>query len=62
MQIKIDGQTKKQPMHKMLLQTSIWELQNIMVGSYNNGGLKEAIYKDNNIIIIYSTLRNILPN
>ena len=38
-------------MHKLLLQTYIREMHNSMVSSYNDGGLKEARDKDNNIII-----------
>ena len=61
LQIKIYGQTKKQTMPRLLFQTSILELNNSMVISYTNVGLKDSIDKENNIIISDSILRNILP-
>ena len=44
----------------MLLQFSVWELHNSMVSPPEEGGLKEEIDEDNNIIISDSTLWNIL--
>ena len=48
-------------MPKLLLQVSVRELHNSMVSPPEEGLLKEARDEDNNIIIGYSTLRNILP-
>ena len=47
-------------MPKLLLQVSIREVHNSMVSPPEEGGLKESMDEDNNIIIIDSTLLNIL--
>ena len=39
----------------------VQELHNSMVSPPEDGYFKEAIYKENNIIICYSNLHNILP-
>ena len=46
---------------KLLLQVSARELYNSLVSISEEGGLKEARDEDNNIIISYSTLQNIIP-
>ena len=48
-------------MVNLLLQVSVRELHNSMVSPLEEGGLKEASDKDNNIIISDSTLQNIPP-
>ena len=47
-------------MPKLLFQVSVQELHSIMVITPEEGGLKEARDEDNNIIISYSTLQNII--
>ena len=59
--VYIDVKSKKTLVPKFLFQVSVRELHNSMVISPEEGGLKEAKYSDNNIIINYSTLHNILP-
>ena len=61
LKVKIDGHTEPQLVPKLLLQVSVRELRNDLVSDTDNGGLKEARYEDNNIIIIDSTLRSLLP-
>ena len=46
---------------KMLLQVSVIELHNNIVNDADNGGLKEARYEDDNIIISDSTLCSLFP-
>ena len=50
-----DEQTEHQLVPKLLLQVSVRELHNILVGDPNDGGLKDAKNKDDNIIISDST-------
>ena len=52
--------TKKHLIPKSLLQVSTRETNNSMVSPPYEGGLKEARYPNNNIVISDSTLRNIL--
>ena len=59
--ISIDDNPKKQSIPKLLLQVYIRELFNIMVSSTEQVGLEEASDEDNIIIIIDSTLQNIIP-
>ena len=61
LKVKIDGHIEPQLVPKMLLQVSVRELHNNLVSDADNGGLKEARYEDDNIIISDSTLRSILP-
>ena len=61
LKLSIDGQVKPQLVPKLLFHVSFRELNNSMVSSPEEGGIKEAIDSDNNIIISDSTLRNILP-
>ena len=56
-----DDQTKPQIFPKLLVQVSVRELHNSLVSDPNDGGLKEASYEENNIIISYYTLRTLLP-
>ena len=60
LKVSIDGNSEPQLVPKLLLQVSIWELHNNMVVTQEEGGIKEARYADNNIIISDSTLRSIL--
>ena len=53
MKVNIDGHTEPQLVPKLLLQLSFWDTE--------YGGLKEAIYAENNIIISDSTLRSLFP-
>ena len=46
---------------KLLVQVSVREIHNRLVSDPVNGGLKEAIDADNNIIISDSTSCSILP-
>ena len=61
LKLSIDGQAEKQLVPKLLLQVSARKLNNIMVSPPEEGGFTEAIDADNNIIIIDSSLCNILP-
>ena len=56
-----DYQTEPQMVPKLLLQVSVRELHNILVGNPNGGGIKEARDEENNIIISDSTLWTLLP-
>ena len=62
LKLSIDGQVEPQLVPKFLLRVSAIELHNRMVSPPKEGGLKEAIYADNNNIISDSTLHNILPH
>ena len=61
LKVKIDGYTELQLVQKLLLQVSVRELRNNLVSAKKDGGLKEAIYEDDNIIISDSTLRSLFP-
>ena len=61
LKVDIDGHTEPQPVPELLLQVSIQELHNRLVSEPTDGGLKEEIYVENNIIISDSTLRSLLP-
>ena len=54
-------QSEPQLVLKFLLQVSVIELHNSLVGDPNDGGLKYARYEDGKIIISDSTLRSLLP-
>ena len=60
MKVYIDGHTEPQLVPKLLLKFSIWELHNILVSDPVDGGLKEAIDAENNIIISDYTLLSLL--
>ena len=55
-----DDQTEPQLVTKFLLQVSVRELHTSLVSDTNDGGLKDARYEDDNIIINNSTLRSLL--
>ena len=61
LKVNIDGRIEPKLVPKLLLQFSIRELHNILVSESYYGGLKEARYAENNIIISDSTLRSSLP-
>ena len=56
----MDGHTEPQLVPKLLLQVSAIELHNNLVSDTVDVGLKEAKYKDGNIIISESILRSLL--
>ena len=59
--MKTYGHTEPQLDPKLLLKVSVRELHNRLVSDIDNGGLKEARYEENNIVISDSTLHSILP-
>ena len=61
LKVKIDGPTEPQLVSKLLLHVSVRELHKNIVSNVENGGLKEARYEDDNIIISDYTLRSLLP-
>ena len=58
--LSIDGQVETCLVTELLLQVLVIELNNIMVSSPEEGGIREAIDSDNNIIISYSMLCNVM--
>ena len=61
LKVKIDGYTEPQLVPKFLFQVSVREIHNNLVRATKYGGLKEARYEYDNIIISDSTLRSLLP-
>ena len=61
LKVKMDGHTETQLVPKLLLQVSVRELHNNIVGDADNGRPKESRDEDDNIIISDSTLRSLLP-
>ena len=60
--MKNDGHTEPQLVPKLLLQVSVREVRNSLVGDPIDGGLKESIDSENNTIIISdSKSRSLLP-
>ena len=59
--MSIDNHSNIHSFPKLLLQVSYQERHKIMVSTLEEFGLKEARYAENNTIIYYLTLRNILP-
>ena len=59
--VMFDDQTEPQLVSKLLLQVSVRELHNSIVSDPNDGSIKYARDKDDNIIISDSTLRSLLP-
>ena len=57
----LEYQTEPQLVPKLLLQVSVRELYNSLVSDPNDGGIKDARYEDDKIIISDSTLRSLLP-
>ena len=61
LKVMFDYQTEPQLVPKLLLQMSVKELHKRLVSDPNDGGLKDARYEENTIIISDSTLRSMLP-
>ena len=61
LKVKIYGHTEPQLVPKFLMQVSVRELHKNLVRYAKNGGLKGERDEDDNIIIIDSTLRSLLP-
>ena len=59
--VYIGGHSEPQLVSKLLLQFSVRELHNSIVGPPEEGGLKKAVDSDNNIIISDYTLQSIIP-
>ena len=57
LKFSIDGHSEPHLIPKLLLQVSVQELHKSIVSTPEEGGLKESIGADNNIIISDSTLR-----
>ena len=57
LKVKIYGYTEPQPVPKLSLQVSVRELHNNLVSNTIDGGIKEVIEENDNIIISDSTLR-----
>ena len=60
LKVMFDDQIEPQPFPKFLLQVSVREMHNCLVSDPNDGGLKDARYEDDDIIISDSTLRSLL--
>ena len=61
LKVNIDGHTEPQLVPRLLLKVYVRELHNNRVSAKIYGGLKEARYEDDNIIISDSTIRSLLP-
>ena len=61
LKVEIDGHTEPQLVPNVLFHVSIRELHKKLVSATKYGGLKEAIYEDDNIIISDYELRSLLP-
>ena len=61
LKVKIDVHTKPQLVPELLLQVSVIEPHSNLDSDTVDGVLKESIDEDDNIIIIDSTLRSLLP-
>ena len=59
--VMFDDQTEPQLVPKFLLRVSVRELHNSLVSGSNDGVLKDARYKYDNIIVSDSTLRSLFP-
>ena len=59
--MNIDGHTRPQIVPKLLLQVSIQEPHNSLGSYQEDGGLKKARDTENNIIIVDSKIRSLLP-
>ena len=59
--MNIDGHTRPQIVPKLLLQVSIQEPHNSLTSYQEDGGLKKARDAENNIIIVDSKIRSLLP-
>ena len=54
-----DDQIETQVVPKLLLEASVRELHNSLVSDPNDGGLKNSMYEDDNIIVSDSTLHSL---
>ena len=61
LKVKIDSHTEPQLVPILLLQVSVKELHNNLVSETDDGGIKEARYADNNIIISDYKLSLLFP-
>ena len=61
LKVETDVYTEPQLVPKLLLHVSVREYDNNIVSATKYGGLKEARYEDNNILISDSTLRSLFP-
>ena len=61
LEVMLDDQTEPTLVPKLLLQVSVRELHNILVSDPNEGGLKDARYEDDNIIISDCILHSLFP-
>ena len=61
LKVNIDGHTRPKIVPKLLLQVPVLELHTSLICDPEYGGLKKAIYAENNIIISSSALCSILP-
>ena len=59
--VMFDDQIEPQLVPKLLLQLSVRELNNILVSYTNDGGIKDARDKYDNVFISDSILRSLLP-
>ena len=62
LKVMFDEQTETQLVPKLLLQVSVREIHNSIVSDPNYGGLKDARYEYDNIIISDYKLRSLLPS
>ena len=61
LKVMFDDQIELQLVPKLLLQVSVRKIHNSLVSDPNDGVLKYTRDEDDNIIIVYSTLRSLLP-
>ena len=61
LKVNIDGHIRLKIVPKLLLKVSLRELNKNLVSDPENGGLKEARYVENKIIISDYTLCSLLP-
>ena len=61
LEVMLDYQTEPQLVPKLLLKVFVIELHNSLVIDPNDGGIKDARYQENIIIISDSALRSLLP-
>ena len=61
LKVKTDGYIEPQLVPKLVLKVYVREIHNNFVRDNKDGGLKEAIDEDDNILISDSTLRSLLP-
>ena len=60
LKVNIDGHNRPQLVPELLLQVYVIEIHNSLSNDPEDGGLKEEIDVENNIIISDSTLRSLL--